>query len=426
MTFSGLLRYVFVVSGPVATAASQFLLSFILLHSLPSEVFGVFAFLMVTAQLGLGVWGALFCAPLPILVSEANGKVSTFLSTNLVIGLLAGAVIFALAVALSLSLLNALIFAIFTSANLLRSLARAYAYTQRKHVSSIVSDWAYSGFMLIGMCLFWWFPIEDLTAPFLLMTGGATIGILAFGPNYLSKQFVTIRLSDLRDYVVVWKLYSRWSLVGVITTEATANAHAYIVSLALGPAAFAPVAASALLIRPLAVAINALTDFERPRLARLMNGRDATSSLPSLNTFYWMLVGLWAATASLGFSIMLVAPRLIFPEQYRIEDIVVGGVLWMVVALVRIARTPASVMLQAAGVFRELATASIISCAFSVISVTFLIWMLGPIWSIVGILTGEAVFAVVCIWQKKKWAESQTTPIQSGRSRDQTLMASTC
>uniref|UniRef100_UPI0025908C38 hypothetical protein n=1 Tax=uncultured Sphingomonas sp. TaxID=158754 RepID=UPI0025908C38 len=55
------------LAGPVGGAAGQFLLSLLLVRQLDPAGFGRFSFLMVAIQLAWGVWGALFCAPLPTL-----------------------------------------------------------------------------------------------------------------------------------------------------------------------------------------------------------------------------------------------------------------------------------------------------------------------------------------------------------------------
>jgi Flp pilus assembly protein TadB len=65
----------------------------------------------------------------------------------------------------------------------------------------------------------------------------------------------------------------------------------------------------------------------------------------------------------------------------------------MAVAGMRQLRTPESVLLQAAGAFRELASASMISSGISIVAVVVFLLAFGPLWSIAGILIGEAVFA---------------------------------
>src|SRR5690606_21908036 len=73
---------------------------------------------------------------------------------------------------------------------------------------------------------------------------------------------------DIAGYGAVWRLQSKWALVGVASTEATANSHAWLVTFTAGPASFAPIAAAALLFRPVGLCAMALTQLERPLLAK--------------------------------------------------------------------------------------------------------------------------------------------------------------
>jgi putative peptidoglycan lipid II flippase len=65
-------HYSLAMVGPVGSAGAQFALSLVLLRRLDPEVFGGFSFLLVTCQLSWGVWGALFCAPLPAILAAGE------------------------------------------------------------------------------------------------------------------------------------------------------------------------------------------------------------------------------------------------------------------------------------------------------------------------------------------------------------------
>ena len=159
---------------------------------------------------------------------------------------------------------------------------------------------------------------------------------------------------------------SSWSLTEVVTTEATVNAHAYLVTFFFGPAAFAPVAASALIIRPIGVVMNAVTDFERPDLARQIDDSRLGGVMRSIRAFRVVLIAAWVATAIAAAGLMTYAPGLIFPSHYHSAYLAIGAALWMAVAGIRLLRTPEGTLLQAAGAFRSLAYASIGSSVVSV------------------------------------------------------------
>src|SRR3954470_20927259 len=71
-TSAKLSRYAIAVVGPVSVAAVHLLLSLIMLRALSPAEFGTFTFLLVAAQFSWGIWSALFCAPLPVLLLQKS------------------------------------------------------------------------------------------------------------------------------------------------------------------------------------------------------------------------------------------------------------------------------------------------------------------------------------------------------------------
>jgi O-antigen/teichoic acid export membrane protein len=184
----------------------------------------------------------------------------------------------------------------------------------------------------------------------------------------------------------------------VTTTEGTANAHAYLVTLFGGGAAFAPLAATALLVRPISLVANALTELERPRLARLLAGRPADGAVRgTIRLFRGALLGTWLGSLLLAVAVLLWAPHWLFPPEYSIGTLWTGVLLWLSVALIQVIRTPEGVTLQAAGRFRILAMASVVSCGFSLALVGVLVAQQAYVWSLLGVVAGEIVIAVI-VW----------------------------
>lgn len=101
--------------------------------------------------------------------------------------------------------------------------------------------------------------------------------------------------------------------------------------------------------------------------------------------------------------LLWVARHLLFPRQYKLQLLAIGAALWMLIALVRLWRTPISTLMQAAGAFRPLAIASVNSAIVSVVAVIALLLMKGTIWSLVGVLSGELTFAGVAWLAYHRW-----------------------
>ena len=257
----------------------------------------------------------------------------------------------------------------------------------------VSSDVVYSATVLSTLALgirVFGFPAQTVCYAALLL--GAAAGLLPFGLHYVRAQFAPIRWSALRRYAPIWHGQARWALLGVFTTEATANAHVYLITFFQGSEAFAPIAASALLMRPVNVAQNALSDFERPQMARLIGQRNWSDLRRSVTWFKRALGAIWLGSVVFSLVLFLTEPRVLFPARYDLRQVATAAALWTAVAALRLWQTPPSVMLQAAGEFRPLALASVWSSIVCAASVCVLILTTSALWSIAGLIVGAAIF----------------------------------
>jgi hypothetical protein len=399
-------RYLTALAGPILSAGAQFLLSLVLLRILDDHAFGRLSILLIVIQLGWGIWTALFCAPMPILLNRANPAAvaaveRALLSANMLCCACGFAVVAATARMLGEDNGTALLFGGYGAVSLLRWFARAHGYAIGQPLRTTASDTIYALVLLAGVGWMAATGLGSMRAAAILLLLGAVAGMPAFGGSYLSAQFLRIRLRHAGGYPAVWREHGRWSLLGVVTTEATANAHSYLVTLLRGPAAFAPIAAAGLMIRPITVAMNALGEFERARLARHLGPEGAGDTGPTIRLFRLVLVAAWIATAIAIVVLLGAAPWLIFPPRYAFGALAIGAALWMLVAFVRLMRMPESTLLQAAGAFRPLAMASLWSSGLSIVAVLALLFLATPLWSIVGVLGGEALFAML-VWREAR------------------------
>lgn len=399
-------RYLTAMAGPVGSAFAQFILSLILLHEMAPHAYGIFSLMLILSQFSWGVWTALFCAPLPALLRDAAADKKTRVIQQLMAANLIGAafafVIFALiGRALAIDWPAALLFAGYAAMALLRWFARAHAYALGRQLAVTRSDLSYAAIMMFAPLLLKVEPADPLRMTAAALLIAATVGLLSFGPMFLRSQFITVRPARARGYIHVWRQHSGWSLLGVVTTESTANAHAYIVTLLQGPAAFAPIAASSLLIRPFTVAMNAMMEFERPRLALAVAAEGPATVQPAMRLFRLIMLLIWAGTAGAAVLLLYLAPGAVFGTRYSFDFLAASAALWMGVGLARLMRAPESAFLQAIGAFRQLAFASVVSGACSIVAVLVLLAIFGTLASLGGILIGETVFAVM-IWRQTR------------------------
>jgi len=391
-------RYGLATIGPVGSAATQFALSLVMLRLMSPAAFGSFTFLLVASQLSWGIWSALLCAPLPVLLAHGTAEEraaaeDTLLSANLIGAALSFALFAGIASALHMRPAAALCYGAYGAAALLRWFGRAYCYAQGHQARTALSDVIYSITVIAVLgAILRLFGGDPEIGCYAALLAGAAVGLLPFGSAILSRQLRAISPRAMRRYGAIWRGHARWALLGVITTEATANAHVYLITLLQGPAAFAPIAASALLMRPVNVAQNALSDFERPQMATLIAGRRHRDIRRSLTAFLLALGAIWLGTVAAATLVFAVNPRLLFPPAYDTHFLVIAAGLWSAVAALRLVQIPESTLLQAAGAFRPLAMASLWSSIGSVVAVFVLILLAGPLWSIAGIVAGAAIY----------------------------------
>lgn len=409
-------RYALAFAGPASTSAAQFLLSMLVVNRAPAETFGHFAFLMILLQFVLGVWSALFGASLPVIIADADSgrrerRLAGMFAANLLATIPVILIFVATAAGLGITPAASAIFALFAAVWMMRGFARAYAYAGGGQMRVLLSDVIYGVTVVAGLPALFWLTSDLMRATSLLLLLGSVLAMLPFGRDYLRRQIRSISVGSLGAYIEVWRAHSGWSLLGVLTTEATINSHAYIVTLVAGAQSFAILAASALLTRPVSVLLSSLGEYERARMATEIAQGDAAQLGHSLRLFRVVMLLVWGATSIALALILLIAPHMIFPPLYTVPTLAIGSALWMAVMLVRTLRAPESAMLQAAGEFRPLALASVYSAICSVVGVTLILLLVDPLWSIAGILLGELVYSV-CLWPiANRWRRNH---MQSG------------
>ncbi len=396
-------RYGLISAGPIAAAIAQFLLSLVLLRYVPLAEFGAFAFLLILAQFLQGVWGALFCAPLVVAQSQltaesSNTEASAIMSVAGLASLLAITVLTATADVIGKDHALAIIFGLFGSLSLIRLLARGQLFATGRSARAALSDLVYAAAVGAGIAVLVLGGNMNITSAFITLSVAVMAGLFVFDAATLRAQFSAWNWHTVALYRQVWRKHASWSLAGVITTELTANSHAYLVGSLFGPKAFAPIAATALLIRPITVGMNAVMEYERAQMAQSLTGSDHAAVRIARRHMAVILSVLWLGTALLSGLVLAFAPRLLFPASYGLDILATGAMLWLGVAAARAVRAGDSAFLQAAGAFQPLAFASLYACGFSILGVAAMLMIAPPLWSILGTILGEAGFA---LWTRR-------------------------
>jgi O-antigen/teichoic acid export membrane protein len=290
--------------------------------------------------------------------------------------------------------------------SLLRWFGRAISYAHHKPSGAAVSDLVYAVLVVagVGATLVVGARLELFGA---VIAGAGLLALIPFGATFLFRHRPIGLGRAFGDYRPVWKRQSAWTLIGVITTEATSNAHSYIVTLFAGPAAFAPIAVGMLFFRPVNVCITALTQLERPRMARAVGQGDERSARGSVRAFMAALVVIWVATAVTAALILWLVPQVIIKPTLSVETVMIAVGLCAALSLVQCLQAPMSVLTQARGAFRPLAATSVRSCVVGVVAVVAITFLAPSVYTIAGVVLAQLVM-MLGIWRlDRDWRRAQ-------------------
>ncbi len=300
----------------------------------------------------------------------------------------------------------ALMFGVYGAASVLRSFARSLSNVRGQLVRVATSDFLYSAFLVSGLAAL--IVAGRLTMPNAAFTlsAAAVAGFFPFGMSHMRELISALRKQTLGHYAPMWKDVTRWSLLGTVLTEFTANAHAYSVTFLSGPKAFGLLALGALFMRPASLVTSALPDIDQPLMTRRLAKGDTRGALRVVTEFRTAACAVLAVTILLSFAILTWAPELLAKKGYDGKDVLVVLILWIAITALRAVRTPTAVFFQALGNYSALARVSAWSCGTSLIVTLTLLLTLGPIASLGGVLAGEiaiilALFPLMRGWRRQ-------------------------
>ena len=400
-------RYGISTSGPVATSGAHFLASLIFVRNLPAREFGLFSFVLVIVPFCMSLMGAALIIPVTRSLHdtpEARARiVASCLKFNLLLSLMAALAVFSSLLMTGARPEPAALLALFGGVLTARWFARCFAYVQGRVHRAVLSDLVYAALLVASLGALALSHHVSLVLGAALLLASACAGLLPLGRDYFVDQIAAIHDGHLRDYAPIFRDVTRWSLLGVAFTEVTVNAHAYLVTFIAGPGAFALLALGMLLMRPVSLMQSALPDLERPAMTRAIAARDLKKLLVTKREFFAALLAMWSVTILLAGGLLLWAPHLLLKKGYALDDVLAVTALTALIMMLRNFRTPPSVLLQAAGEFKALASIGTKSCLVSVGATLALLLAFGPIASLLGVAAGEMVILLSVRRMSRDW-----------------------
>jgi hypothetical protein len=400
-------RYGLSASGPMATSAAHFLASLLFVRNLAAASFGIFSFVLVIVPFAMSAIGALLVVPVTLSLQESDekraGVDACCLKLNVWLTVLTAFCVFAALLAARAPLTPAILLGLFGGALTFRWFARCFAYVQGRMGDAVKSDFTYALGLTAGLGVLIISHSVTLTGGALAMLAAAVMALAPLGRTFFFEQLRALRTGRLALYRTTFRDLTRWSLLGVATTELTVNAHVYLVTFVAGPSAFALLALGMLLMRPASLMQSALPDLERPLMTRQIAAHDWGGVERTRREFGFGLIAALLLTLALDAVLLIWFPLLVLKRGYDLHDVLIVTALCASIMMVRVLRAPQAVQLQAAGLFKQLAMIGGISCTVSLLSVLALLMAFGPIASLGGVFLGEMAILLRCHTLLRDW-----------------------
>lgn len=405
----GIGRFGLASVSSAGVSVSHLLIQLVSIHHLDAVGIGTLAFLLVIIQFGYGLSNALVSTPYTIAFNHAEetspAVLDFFFPINLLLSVAQGLVCATIAW-IMVGPLAAAAFGVAGILQLLRWFGRSNAYAHHNPMGAARSDVIYAATIVAGLAAGLVLGVS-LPGIGLVVALAALAGLLPFGLRFLRRHAPVGLGRAFAAYRPVWRDQSAWTLIGVVTTEATSNAHSYIVTLMAGPRAFAPIAVGMLFFRPVNVCITALTQLERPRMTRAVARGDQQSAIQAERVFMAALVTIWIATAAAVAVVLLRFPGLIISPTLDQGTVALAVVFCALLSLVQCIQAPMSVLAQARRLFRPLAAASVYSCVVGVAAVTTITLSFAPVLSVAGVVVAQLVMMLGIYRLDRRWRRQQ-------------------
>ena len=400
-------RYGLSASGPVATSGAHFLASLLFVRTLPASAFGLFSFVLVIVPFAMSMTGALLIIPATralTMPQEARAQaIACCLKMNLLLSALTALAVASLLFIVHAAALPALLLGLFGGALTFRWFARCYAFIEGRLRPAIASDIVYAAALIFGLAVLAFSRHVTLITGAVAMLLAALVSFAPLGRKFFAEQFAALSAGSMRLYGATFRDVTRWSLLGVIFTELTVNAHAYLVTFVAGPGPFALLALGMLLMRPASLVQSALPDLERPAMTRQIAARDWRGLARTRREFGAGLIAMLAVTLALDAGLLIWFPGLILKKGYSLHDVSIVAAISAVIMAIRCLRAPPALLLQAMGAFKQSAAISLKTSAISVIATLILLLAFGPIASLGGVALGELAFLLYCRKLASAW-----------------------
>lgn len=281
---------------------------------------------------------------------------------------------------------------------LIRDFFRTQEYADMKPKRAFTRDISYTILALIFIVLL--ILGNMVTARNIYLINGIATIIVIFGVLYNYKDQFLFNKFLKESLNRSWK-YSKWSLLGAISSWVKSDSYVYIPFLLLGAKELAFVAAARLLMTPMNLLIRSWSNYYRPLISKMMHERKVNKALKLIVTGIIIIFIVLILYTTLLLLLLKLLPVRYIPDEY--VGIGIYVVLWNVIIAIQIVQSNFSSFLQASLEFKQLAIQGFFTAIVTIILSIVTVYLYGNIGSLISLMIGELLVMILLGIQIKRF-----------------------
>jgi O-antigen/teichoic acid export membrane protein len=394
-------RFGLILSGELIQSLFHFVLNIVLVRELSAHDYGLFAIVFAIGAVGITYVRALVAVPATLLLTRSHGRPAAR-GYNVMFGS-GGAVVSALMAAfVTVALvpvigLGAIAGGAFVGLYAFRSYLRIVLVARGQSRIASLSDivFAGSGFALIGLSVHGeGIALLDQALAFTALAHALGIAV-AFGVLRERLRF-SLHAQTRKRYRAIWRPLA-WSLAGVTSVNVQGQGLALLLAFAIGPASYAPIAATLVLYAPLRIAAIAMINMLLPAISRLLADRETGSAKRIAARVTLAAGGICLAYGTLMLMALPAIEEVLFKGRFADEPMGwIGFATWSAVTLALLYAVPRT-FLEASAAFRTITEVALVSALLGfAIMVPILAW-LPSAYALLGLTASEALTLLLSV-----------------------------
>lgn len=391
-------RFALILSGELVQALFHFVLNIVLVRVLSQADYGLFAMVFVCGAVGITYIRAVVAVPATMFIAPCHGRPaaraydSLFGTGAVALSLASGG----LAAACLVPALGAagLAAGAFIGLYMFRSYLRIVLLACKAPRIAGLSDLVYAAIGLLSLSVsVYAAPSVSLAQAFMALALGHGCGIAISYVALRRPLRLTLRASLWRRYRAVWRKLA-WSLTGVTTNTLQGQGMTLAFAMLVGPARFAPIAATLVLFAPLRIPTNALTNMVLAEVTELLaKGQAAQASRIVMRSTAIIAAGCLAYGAAMLLALPMIE-RHLFKGRFDHEPMhwIAAGVF--AAMLVSLLYAIPRAYLEACGAFRTIAWGSASAFLIGACIMIPVLLTMPSAFALLGLIASEAYILV--------------------------------